>query len=76
MSRLANFLAFGLVAAAVSGCATPSAPPPVAAPPVSAPPAPGIPSEDLVGRWGFASYHNEADRARTTAAARSQCSNP
>lgn len=49
----------------------PSAPPPSA----SAPPAPGIASEDLVGRWGFASFHREADRTRTTAQARQHCRN-
>ncbi len=48
-----------------------SAPPPTA----SAPPAPGIASEDLVGRWGFASFHRDADRVRTTNQARGQCGN-
>ncbi len=42
----------------------------------NAPPAPGIAPEDLVGRWGLASYHKEADRARTTAQARAQCRQP
>jgi hypothetical protein len=49
-----------------------SAPPPVA----SAPPAPGISPEDLVGRWGFASYHKEPDRERTITQARGQCRQP
>lgn len=49
----------------------PAAPPPAA----SAPPAPGIAAEDLVGRWGFASFHRESDRGRTTAQARGQCGN-
>jgi hypothetical protein len=50
---------------------TPAAPPPTA----SAPPAPGISPEDIVGRWGFASYHRDTDRTRTTNNARGQCSN-
>jgi hypothetical protein len=68
-----------LASLALAGCATggqwssaPPAPPPTA----SAPPAPGIASEDLVGRWGFASFHRDADRARTTAQARGGCRNP
>ena len=32
--------------------------------------------ESLVGRWGLASYHNDADRVRTETAARAQCNNP
>ena len=35
-----------------------------------------IPARDLIGRWGFASYHKEADRARTEAAARGQFNQP
>jgi len=30
-------------------------------------------AEEIVGRWGVASYHKDADRARTEAAARKQC---
>jgi len=29
--------------------------------------------EEIVGRWGVASYHKDTDRARTEAAARKQC---
>lgn len=50
-----------------------SAPPPAAPAPVT--PA-SIPAQDIVGRWGLASYHKDADRPRTEAAARSQCSHP
>src|SRR5688572_31495239 len=32
--------------------------------------------EELVGRWGFTSYHRDQDRARTEAAAPGQCKNP
>ncbi len=42
--------------------------------------APEIPSsirpEEIVGRWGYGAYHNEADRARTEVAARGQCGQP
>ena len=47
-----------------------------AAPPSGAPLPASIPAQDLVGRWGLAAFHNEADRARTEAAARSQCQKP
>ena len=36
-------------------------------------PPPSLKAEDLVGRWGLASYHRDQDRARTEAAARGQC---
>ena len=32
--------------------------------------------EELVGRWGYTSYQNEADRARTVNTARGLCRNP
>ena len=50
-----------------------SAPPPAAPAPVVAG---SIPAQDIVGRWGVAAYHKDADRPRTEAAARSQCSHP
>jgi hypothetical protein len=67
-SRLAVFLL------ALSACTTNT-------PPVEAPsPMPDIPAsiraEEVVGRWGYGSYHNEGDRARTEAAARGQCGQP
>jgi hypothetical protein len=37
---------------------------------------PSIHSEEIIGNWGIASYHRDQDRARTTAAAKGQCSNP
>jgi hypothetical protein len=44
------------------------------------PPAPEMPasirSEEIVGRYGLASYQNPNDRARTEAAARGQCKQP
>jgi hypothetical protein len=51
----------GISLGSLTGPAEP--PPPAAA--ATAPPAPGIASEDLVGRWGFTSYHRETDRTRT-----------
>jgi len=47
-------------------------PAPVQAPVVNAPPA-SIPPSAIIGRYGFASYHRDADRTRTEAAARAQC---
>ncbi len=42
--------------------------------------APEVPAtirpDEIVGRWGLASYQNPADRARTEAAARAQCKQP
>jgi hypothetical protein len=52
---------------------SPSAPPEQAA----APEMPAtIRSDEIVGRWGLASFQNPNDRARTEAAARSQCKQP
>ena len=50
----------------------------------SAPPEPGVAPEmpatiradEIVGRWGLASFQNPNDRARTEAAARAQCKQP
>jgi len=52
---------------------SPSAPPePAEAPEMPA----SIRADEIVGRWGLASYQNPNDRARTEAAARSQCKQP
>ena len=37
---------------------------------------PRIRADEIVGRWGLASYQNPNDRARTEAAARGQCKQP
>jgi len=61
---------------ALGACATtqqPQQPPP---PPVTPTLPPAFPAQDLVGRWGLAAYHQEADRERTVAAAAKQCTNP
>jgi hypothetical protein len=36
-------------------------------------PPPSLRADDIVGRWGLASYHRDQDRNRTEAAARGQC---
>ena len=52
---------------------SPSEPPePAEAPEIPA----SIRADEIVGRWGLASYQNPNDRARTEAAARSQCRQP
>src|SRR5260370_15793760 len=50
--------------------AAPSPPPPPQVVP------PGVRAEEIVGRWGLASYHREQDRPRTEVAAKSQCTQP
>jgi hypothetical protein len=52
-----------------------SEPPPPMEAPAAAMPSRYSP-EEIVGRWGLASYHRDADRGRTEAAARGQCRNP
>jgi len=59
----------GLVAAVLAGCA--SEPPP--APVVTAP---SVSPESLVGKWGLAAYHKDADRPRTVKEALAQCNKP
>ena len=70
------FARLAALALVLSACAQ-NAPPAVEAPP---PPVPEVPSsirpEEVVGRWGYGAYHNDADRARTEAAARGQCGQP
>jgi hypothetical protein len=72
------FATVALSVLAVTGCAmnSPSVEPPPPAP-AAAPEMPGsIRSEEIVGRWGYGSYHRDEDRPRTEAAARGQCSQP
>jgi hypothetical protein len=82
--RVSSFALAMVAAASLAGCSswqgfgfgTSSSPPVAEAPP----PEPEIPasirSEELVGRYGLASFHNPADRARTENAARGQCKQP
>ena len=58
-----------IVSALVVGCAeTP--------PPAPAVVAPAISPDQLVGKWGFAAYHKDTDRARTIKEAAGQCNRP
>jgi hypothetical protein len=45
-------------------------------PPTPAIVAPAISADQLVGKWGFAAYHKDADRARTAKEAAAQCNRP
>ena len=83
--RLGNFTVGRRAAAALSAlaglalaaCGTTQSPQVEAAPPAPQPemPAKVRPSE-IVGRWGYASFHDAKDRARTEANARGQCKQP
>ena len=77
-SSVATGLLAGLIALALAGCQTTGMPQPAEpAKPVVLPTLPpAFPPQDLVGRWGLAAYHKEADRERTVAAAAKQCRNP
>jgi hypothetical protein len=67
-----------LCALAASGCTTNQPPPDASGPaPAMTPEMPAsIRPEEVVGRWGYGSYHKDEDRARTEAAARGQCGQP
>jgi hypothetical protein len=58
-----------------SGFGSPSQPEVSQAPSEREMPA-SIRSDEIVGRWGLASYQNAADRTRTETAARGQCKQP
>ncbi|HVG50541.1 MAG TPA: hypothetical protein VM867_02795 [Xanthobacteraceae bacterium] len=45
-------------------------------PPPAAGGRPSVAASDIIGRWGIASYHRDADRARTETAAQGQCRQP
>jgi len=60
----------------LAGCATAPTPAPEPAPVTPLPLPPAFQPQELVGRWGFASYHKPEDQARTEAAARRSCSKP
>lgn len=45
-------------------------------PPAPAIVAPAISPDQLVGKWGFAAYHKDTDRARTIKEAAAQCNRP
>lgn len=70
------FVSFGLVLSACAG----SMPSFTSQQPQAPPPAAEIPSkytaEELVGRWGYTSFQNPADRVRAERAAQGQCRQP
>ncbi len=83
MSRVRSaILIAGLALAGCSGTMpslsswSSDSPPPPAAAPAGPPPRPSVAAEDIVGRWGIASFHKPEDQARTEAAARGQCNQP
>ena len=45
-------------------------------PPAPAIVAPAVSADQLVGKWGFAAYHRDEDRTRTTKEAAAQCNRP
>lgn len=59
----------GVLAALMAGCASEPPPAPVVA-------APAISSDQLIGKWGLASYHRDSDRDRTSKEAKAQCNKP
>jgi len=72
-SALALFLAAcGSMSLPSLSSSSAPAPEPGVAPDVPA----TIRSDEIVGRWGLASFQNPSDRARTEAAAKAQCKQP
>ncbi len=67
--RIAALALGGFAGALLAGCATEPPPAPVVA-------APSISPDQLVGKWGFAAYHRDTDRARTVKEALAQCNKP
>jgi hypothetical protein len=67
--RGAGLALLGLISILAVGCA--ENPPP--APAVMAP---AVSADQLVGKWGFAAYHRDEDRARTIKEAAAQCNRP
>ena len=83
MAQLYRHLSFAVVLlaglptlAACSSVNNPFASSASAVPPAAPLVPPSIRAEEIVGRWGLASYHRDQDRPRTEAAARSQCTQP
>jgi hypothetical protein len=71
------FAAVAACAVALAAChSSPTFTPPAAAPSAVPTLPPSFPPEDIVGRWGYAAYHQEVDRTRTEKNAQSQCNKP
>ena len=64
----------------LGACGSMSLPSFSSSPSVAPEPVPEVPAtirpDEIVGRWGLASFQNPSDRARTEAAARAQCKQP
>jgi hypothetical protein len=75
--RFGLFAAAGALGVGLAGCDSvslfSSAPP---APAVSPYAGAGVSADQFVGGWGLASYHRDADRARTEKEAKAQCNRP
>ena len=79
VANLAAASALTVLLAACSSMSLPSlssSPPPDAEPGVAPEMPATIRADEIVGRWGLASFQNPNDRARTEAAARGQCKQP
>lgn len=79
VANLAAASALTVLLAACSSMSLPSLssnPPPEAEPGVAPEMPATIRPDEIVGRWGLASFQNPNDRARTEAAARGQCKQP
>src|SRR5260370_23457449 len=74
-AALIGALSLGIAGCTTRTLGTSEAPPPSPPPAVASLP-PAFPPEEIVGRWGFASYHKEGDRPRTEKAATAQCGKP
>src|SRR4029077_583090 len=59
----------GLVSVFIAGCGETPAPTPAIV-------AASVSPDQLVGKWGFAAYHKDEDRARTIKEASAQCNRP
>ncbi len=66
----------GLSALALAGCASQGTDTSLVPAPAPAALPASIQPDEVVGRWGLAAYHREADRPRTEANARGQCKQP
>ncbi len=79
---VANLAAASALTISLAACSSMSLPSLSSSPSPDAEPgvAPDMPatirSDEIVGRWGLASFQNPNDRARTEAAARGQCKQP
>jgi hypothetical protein len=76
--RVATALSLVVVGVVLGGCPTTNLPSPAEPMAPAGLPllAPSFPPQELVGRWGFASYHRPDDRTRTETAARNGCKQP